>query len=245
MLAERLQSLFTSLNVKYDIWAIGPAAKRLGRLITPSEISGEHVPKLNLILIDRSLDIIPCVAHGPSTLERVLDVLPSYGTCDVRVNTGPLFGEEIGVDDTFGAVVHPEAENGQNYVDLALAKSITQFTSILLQKLRETAPSQPQNVRPPTSLSSKEVQEILAYLNVCAKSWPWPSDNAVLFDWAAAVAEVSQSCSAPNALYDKLMAIEKVSNTIFLDFDRIPNRFLFDIIFVFIFLYIEFVCDQQ
>lgn len=211
MLAERLQSMFTSLNAKYDIWAIGPAAKRLGKIITPSEITGDNVPKVSLILVDRALDIIPCVAHGPSTLERILDVLPQYGSCDVHVNTGPLFGEGIGTDDTFGTIVHPEAENGQNYVDLALAKSITQFTSILLQKLKESAPAHPQNVRSQTSLSSKEVQEILAYLSICAKNWPWPSENAVLFDWAAAVAEVSQSCSTPDALYDKLMAIEKVN----------------------------------
>lgn len=214
MLAERLQSVLTSMNAKYDIWAIGPAAKKLGATMTLSESASDSAPRVSLVLVDRALDVIPCVAHGPSTLERVLDVLPPYGSCDVRVNTGPLFGEGIGTEDTFGTIIHPEAENGQNYIDLALAKSFTQFAAILTKKLKETAPAQPlppqRAVRPPTALSTHEIQEILAYLSVCAKAWPWPSENAVVFDWAAAVAEVSQSCSTPDALYDKLMAIEKV-----------------------------------
>ena len=204
------------MNVKYDIWAVGQTSRRLGSKMAQSE-NTDDARKVSVVLIDRDLDVVPCVSHGPSTLERVMDLLESYGTCDVKVNTGPLFGEGLGTDDIFGTLVHPEANNSQNYLDMAIGKSIKQFTAILLEKLKEVMPaasSENTNTETATNINTettglqKESLEMLKALDKCADDWNWVGDNTLLFDWCTAVTQASQ-CSIHSA-YDQAMAIEKV-----------------------------------
>eukprot|EP00249_Psilotum_nudum_P022712 c28618_g1_i1 orf=227-2896(+) len=80
LLAHFLQHFSGQLDLKLDIFTIGPLAhcvgKRLSGLSRVSDISGRTKRTAGLLLIDRTLDLITPACHGDSLVDRFFSLLP-------------------------------------------------------------------------------------------------------------------------------------------------------------------------
>ncbi|KAL3692631.1 hypothetical protein R1sor_006282 [Riccia sorocarpa] len=80
LLAHCLQHVVAQLDLKPEIFTLGPLANVVGKamagLPTPSDGVGHSRRPVGLVLIDRTLDIVTPSTHGDSLLDRCLSCLP-------------------------------------------------------------------------------------------------------------------------------------------------------------------------
>ncbi|KAL2635197.1 hypothetical protein R1flu_006676 [Riccia fluitans] len=80
LLAHCLQHVVAQLDLKPEIFTLGPLANVVGKMMaglpTPSDGAGHTRQPVGLVLIDRTLDIVTPSTHGDSLLDRCFSSLP-------------------------------------------------------------------------------------------------------------------------------------------------------------------------
>jgi len=204
-LADKLSSLLTSLHVSPDVWSVGVSAKALGEKLTFSSGAKEESVRVPVVIIDRTLDIVPCSKSGMSALEVITTTLEPRGSCDVIVPLDAVFEERIDERTLVGSLAHVDDPGSKFSFDPSFTKPFLNFASNQISKMKREFPE----ILLKKNMSAEEVSRCLkAVLHACGEKRI--SENPLLVDWSCAVERAAFMMNSPTIMYENVMSIQKL-----------------------------------